>query len=578
MIEATFGSRDLQAQGLPTYFHSPLEILTAKRHEEVIPLLKAAAAAAQAGRWVALLLSYEAAPAFDHAMKTRPARGLPLAWAAVFEAPAASSPETLAAEYEVGPWKPCVSRENFTDAISQIRELIAAGDTYQVNYTFPLVARFAGDARAWFRNLCRAQGAEYCAYFDIGHYKILSASPELFFELEGKTITTRPMKGTIGRGRWLEEDVEMAEQLAASAKDRAENVMIVDLLRNDLGRVAVPGSVKVKRLFDLERYETLWQMTSTIEASLRSEVDFAELMARLFPCGSITGAPKIRTMEIIRDLEPFPRGVYTGTLGFLRPGGSAVFNVAIRTIVIDSREELATFGVGGGITYDSTAEREYEECLVKSSFLNRKPVEFQLLESILLENGSFFLFERHLERMKASATYFGFYFLEEKIRSELEQIAASHQSGSWKVRLLVSRSGEVRTEIQSRENLSHDVVRVAFAVTPIQASDRFLFHKTTNRSVYEDALALRPDCDDVILWNEAGEVTEATLANVVVPLGRQFYTPPRHAGLLAGTLRAELLAAGKIVERVITKNELLQAPEIFLINSVSGWRPALLVP
>ena len=203
MIEATFGSRDLQTQGLPTYFHSPLEILTALRHEEIIPLLKAAAAAAQAGRWVALLLSYEAAPAFDRAMKTRPAMGLPLAWAAVFEAPAAPSQETLAAEYEEGPRTPCVSREDFTCAISQIRELIAAGDTYQVNFTFPLVARFTGDARSWFRNLCRAQGAEYCAYFDLGRYKILSASPELFFELEGKTITTRPMKGTIGRGRWF---------------------------------------------------------------------------------------------------------------------------------------------------------------------------------------------------------------------------------------------------------------------------------------------------------------------------------------------------------------------------------------
>ncbi|HET6671631.1 MAG TPA: aminodeoxychorismate synthase component I, partial [Pyrinomonadaceae bacterium] len=376
MIEATFGSRDLQTQGLPTNFHSPREILTANRLEEVVPLLKAAAAAAQAGHWVALLLSYEAAPAFDGAMKTRPARGLPLGWAAVFDAPLATPSQSVADEYEVGSWTPRVSRENFANAISRIKELIAAGDTYQVNFTFPLVADFSGDARTWFRNLCHAQGAEYCAYFDLGRYKVLSVSPELFFELEGRTITTRPMKGTIGRGRWLAEDEQMAERLATSAKDRAENVMIVDLLRNDLGRVAVTGSVNVKRLFDLERYETLWQMTSTIEATLREEIDFAELMARLFPCGSITGAPKIRTMEIIRDLEPFPRGVYTGTLGFLRPGGSAVFNVAIRTIVIDSEDGVATFGVGGGITYDSTAEREYEECLVKSSFLNSKPVEF----------------------------------------------------------------------------------------------------------------------------------------------------------------------------------------------------------
>ena len=213
------------------------------------------------------MLSYEAAPAFDPAMKTRPASGLPLGWAAVFAAPGETFSLPVAEEYQVGPWKPRVSREDFSNAISQIRELIAAGDTYQVNFTFPLVAEFTGDARAWFRNLCRAQGAEYCAYFDLGRYKVLSVSPELFFELEGRKITTRPMKGTIGRGRWLDEDKQMAERLAASAKDRAENVMIVDLLRNDVGRVAVPGSVKVTRLFDLERYETLWQMTSTIEAS-----------------------------------------------------------------------------------------------------------------------------------------------------------------------------------------------------------------------------------------------------------------------------------------------------------------------
>jgi para-aminobenzoate synthetase/4-amino-4-deoxychorismate lyase len=578
MIEATFGSRDLQAQGLPTHFQSPLKVLTAHRLEEVCPLLKAAEAAAKADHWVALLLSYEAAPAFDRAMTTRPAKGLPLGWAAVFDSPASTPLQSIAEAYEVGPWTPRVSRESFASAISQIRELIAAGDTYQVNYTFPLVAEFQGDAHAWFRNLCRAQGAEYCAYFDLGRFKVLSVSPELFFELEGRTITTRPMKGTIGRGRWLAEDVQMAERLAASAKDRAENVMIVDLLRNDLGRVAVAGSVNVKRLFELERYETLWQMTSTIEATLRGEVDFAELMARLFPCGSITGAPKIRTMEIIRDLEPFPRGVYTGTLGFLRPGGSAVFNVAIRTIVIDSEDGLATFGVGGGITYDSTAEREYEECLVKSSFLNSKPVEFELLESMLLEAGRFFLLERHLERMKAAATYFGFCFPEMKIRLELEQIARRHAQGSCKTRLLVSRCGEVRTETQQREEVQPAAVRVALAARPVSANDKFLFHKTTNRAVYDDAMGSRPDCDDVILWNEAGEVTESTVANVVVSFDGQLYTPPPEAGLLAGTLRAELIAAGKIDERVIRVADLPGASEIFLINSVSGWRQALLVP
>ena len=347
MIEATFGSRELQAQGCPPTFTLHVTVVKANTHEEILPLLQLLTLQALSGRWVALMLSYEAAPAFDPAMKTRPASGLPLAWAAVFAAPGETSSHAVGETYQVGAWEPRVSRENFSKGISQIRELIAAGDTYQVNFTFPLVADFNGDARSWFRDLCRAQGAEYCAYFDLGRYKVLSVSPELFFELEGKKVMTRPMKGTIRRGRWLDEDNQMAEGLSSVCQKLVRERDDRDLLRNDAAGFAIPGSVKVTRLFDLERYETLWQMTSTIEASLRSNVDFGELMARLFPCGSITGAPKIRTMEIIRDLEPFPRGVYTGTLGFLRPGRSAVFNVAIRTIVIDSDAGVAPSDLRG---------------------------------------------------------------------------------------------------------------------------------------------------------------------------------------------------------------------------------------
>jgi para-aminobenzoate synthetase/4-amino-4-deoxychorismate lyase len=576
MIEATFGSRRLQAQGLSTHFHSPLKVLTATRHEDVHTLLVSAEAASKSGHWVALMLSYEAAPAFDSAMKTREASEVPLAWAAVFAAPPEDSESVEDQSYEVGTWTPLVSRADFSESIAGIRELIAAGDTYQVNYTFPLVASFKGDSRSWFRDLCRAQGAEYCAYFDLDRFKILSVSPELFFEQDGRRVRTRPMKGTIRRGRWAEEDLSMANQLAASAKDRAENVMIVDLLRNDLGRVAEIGSVNVTRLFELERYETLWQMTSTIEATLRAEVTFPELMARLFPCGSITGAPKIRTMEIIRDLEPFPRGVYTGALGFLRPDGSSVFNVAIRTIVIDTHTGMATFGVGGGITYDSTAEKEYAECLVKSSFLTSRAAEFDLLETLLLENGEVYLLDRHLQRMKASAEYFGFTFREKEIRDELERLGAQSGSGKWKVRLLVSRRGESHIEAQEF-NSPERVLRVALAPEPVSVNDRFLFHKTTNRKVYEDALASRPDCDDVILWNDSGDVTESTIANLVISIDGNLYTPPVHAGLLPGTLRAQLLEEGRVVERSIRREDLRAADEIFLINSVRGWLPAVLV-
>ncbi len=339
--------------------------------------------------------------------------------------PSTIAPEFTAGSFDLSAWKSQVSRSEYSDAVSRIRDLIARGDTYQVNYTFPLLSHFNGDPSAWYDTLCTAQGAEYCAYLDLGRYKVLCISPELFFERSGDSIKTKPMKGTINRGRWAQEDEERARQLAESAKDRAENVMIVDLLRNDLGKISVPGSVTVSKLFEVERYETLWQMTSTVESTLRSDVGLADVMAALFPCGSITGAPKIRTMEIIRELEPFPRGIYTGTIGFIRPGGDCVFNVAIRTVVLDSDTGAATFGVGGGITIDSTAEREYDECLLKSSFLTAPIPRFRLLESILLEGGEFFLLSRHLDRLRASAKYFNFHFPEEQVLCELERAVAS---------------------------------------------------------------------------------------------------------------------------------------------------------
>ncbi|MBA2527069.1 MAG: chorismate-binding protein, partial [Pyrinomonadaceae bacterium] len=322
MVEALFGlssnqSNGNQSKSLPLLFDCPITTYATNQLKEVAPLLRAVEAAAKSGNWAVLMLSYEAAPAFDGSFKTRQPGPLPLAWAAVFDRPSASKPKVRAGAYSLTAWKPQVTRSEYDHAIKRIRELIARGDTYQVNYTFPLVATFSGDPGACYRDLCHAQGAEYCAYLDLGRYKVLCISPELFFERNGDSIKTKPMKGTIHRGRWAAEDEELAQQLAASPKDRAENVMIVDLLRNDLGKISVPGSVRVSKLFEVERYETLWQMTSTVESTLRSDVGLADVMAALFPCGSITGAPKIRTMEIIRELEPFPRGIYTGTIGFI---------------------------------------------------------------------------------------------------------------------------------------------------------------------------------------------------------------------------------------------------------------------
>jgi para-aminobenzoate synthetase/4-amino-4-deoxychorismate lyase len=279
-------------------------------------------------------------------------------------------------------------------------------------------------------------------------------------------------------------------------------------------------------------------------------------MTALFPCGSITGAPKIRTMEIIRELERFPRGAYTGAIGLLKPGGDCVFNVAIRTVVIDTESQRATFGVGGGVTIDSTAEREYEECLVKSRFLNSPAVEFQLFESMLLEDGQYFLFAEHLGRLRNSAEYFGFSFSEERIRSALQSVTVP---GAFKVRLMLWKDGHVEKQVSQLQPAIDQQVRLA--ATPVDSSDRFLFHKTT----------LGDFSSDVIYWNERGEVTESGIANIVVSIDGQLYTPPISSGLLAGTFRNHLLAEGKIKERVITIEELETAEEVFLINSVRKW-------
>lgn len=503
-----------------------------------------------------VMLSYEAAPAFDPVLAVHQASDFPLAWAGTFTEASVIQTEQ-STSINSNSWAPRVSRDEYDAAVTRIRDLIAAGDTYQVNYSFPLTSTFKGDTYEWYRSLCLAQGVQYSAYLDLGRFKVLCLSPELFFERRGDDVITRPMKGTIHRGRWPAEDRELAEWLKQSAKDRAENVMIVDLLRNDLGKVSVPGSVRVSSLFDIERFETVWQMTSTVESTLRDYTSLVDLMSALFPCGSITGAPKIRTMEIIRELEPFPRGPYTGTIGLLEPGGDCVFNVAIRTVVVDGETNQATFGVGGGVTIDSTAEREYEECLVKSRFLHTAPVEFQLFESMLLEDGEYFLLERHLERLRGSAEYFGFRFPEEEINSALPRIA----TGAFKVRLVLWKDGQIETQI-SRIEKTDLVKHIGLAPSPVDSSDRFLYHKTTLRDYYSE---------DVIFWNERGEVTESRIANLVVPIDGQLYTPPVSSGLLPGTFREQLLVEGKIKERVVTIEEFQNAKEFFLINSVRKW-------
>jgi para-aminobenzoate synthetase/4-amino-4-deoxychorismate lyase len=381
------------------------------------------------------------------------------------------------------------------------------------------------------------------------------------------------MKGTIKRGRWPAEDDERRDLLRGSPKQQAENVMIVDMVRNDLGRVARTGSVTVAELFEVERYPTVWQMTSSVSA--RSEATLSQILAAIYPSASVTGAPKKQTMSIISDLEGEPRGVYTGAVGYVAPGGDARFNVAIRTAVVHHAAATVEFGVGSGIVWDSTAADEYEECLLKAAILTRPRERFELLETLRwAPPDGYFLLERHLQRLRASADYFGFSFHPERARTALRQAPDGAPSGPLRVRLLLSEDGSVRVE-RAPHHPRPLPLRVGLASGPIDDTDVFYFHKTTNRRAYESQRLA--GVDETILWNRQNQVTEGVTSNVVVKLADALLTPPVHCGLLAGTYRAELLARGEIVERPVSVDDLRRADRIWLINSVQGWQDARLV-
>lgn len=353
----------------PLHFKRPRQVLVAHRLDAVRAVLARADVLARAGEWVAGFVTYEAGAAFDPAFRFRERSALPFAWFGVFDAPAGTCDQRPDVAARCRDWQPNARRERYDDDIGRILDHIRAGDAYQVNHTIRLHGSFNGDPKALYEHLRTGQPTGYCALLDTGRHRILSLSPELFFRRDGSRLASKPMKGTLARGLTPKQDAQQAAALASSQKNRAENLMIVDLIRNDLSRVARPHSVHVPELFSIETYPTVFQMTSTVEAELRPDVDLADIFAALFPCGSVTGAPKIKAMEIIAHLESEPRGIYCGAIGLLKPGGDAIFNVAIRTLALDGFNGRAEYGVGGGITADSIAHEEYEEVRAKARIL-----------------------------------------------------------------------------------------------------------------------------------------------------------------------------------------------------------------
>ncbi|MFE4353813.1 aminodeoxychorismate synthase component I [Peribacillus butanolivorans] len=565
-LSLLFHFTDKQDVKKPLYFTEPKEVFIAHSLQDVLPQFQKVQAAIEQGYYAAGYVSYEAAPAFEKSFKVKEGAKMPLLWFGIFEKPE-EFPGKITGSFQLNDWESETDSHTYNSGFQTIKAEIEKGNTYQVNYTMRLQSMFEGDDFAFYDRLKRAQRSNYSAYLNIGTHRILSASPELFFRWEDGQLITRPMKGTVKRGVTVKTDQANAEWLACSEKNQAENLMIVDLLRNDLGMIAEQGSVQVPKLKEIEKYPTVWQMTSTITAKTKPKTTIIDIFKALFPCGSITGAPKIKTMEIITELENSPREVYCGAIGFITPECEAVFNVPIRTVVIEKETGKAEYGVGGGITWDSVLLEEYDEAFLKAKLLSEERPIYQLLESIKLEDGQYFLLDEHIDRMMQSAGYFDYQFSETELRNKLQKYADSHYDSMQKVRVLLFENGDFEVSGQIIKTMEAEISAI-IAESPISTENPFLYHKTTNREVYEKFQTRHPEFYDVLLWNEQGYITEFTNGNVVVKINGDLFTPPVESGLLAGTFRQELLRKKEIKEKLITKADLHNAEEVWFINSV----------
>ena len=567
-------------------FTDLVEIIRADSLDQVLSAFAAIEDAVARGYHAAGFVSYEAAPALNPHLSTAPAADFPLLWFGIFterETLCSDTRESASPECQISPPELVSAGNDYLQAVDSIRQAIARGETYQVNFTTRQRFRLTGDPATLYRRICRNQRAPYSAWIDNGSHLILSASPELFFSLEGNRLTMRPMKGTAPRLPQAAADREQRQRLALDPKERAENLMIVDLIRNDLGTIAETGSVQVPSLFDVETFPTVHQMTSTVSATLSPETGITDIFRALFPCGSVTGAPKRRTMEIIRELEDQPRGVYCGAIGYISPGRDAAFSVAIRTAVIDATTGHGELGIGSGITWSSDPAGELQECLAKGAFLTRDDRDFSLIESIRYDENGYLLLERHINRLSTSAAYFGFSIDEGALRARLDDLGQK-LSGAHKVRLLLDADGALDVEAEPITGAfllppleDGGVQMVALATRQVDSTDPFLYHKTTRRLFYDEERRNYPDCYDILFLNDCGEVTEGSYNNLVISLRGELLTPAIDCGLLPGVLREELLEAGAIREARVTRDDLYAAERLWLINSVRGWRECKLI-
>ncbi len=585
-LEETFVLLDNSTGRAPSLlFSEPLEIISASTPEEVPAAMERLEAAGKQGLHAAGFFAYELGYVLEPKIRDLlpEGRNVPLLWFGLYHAPREMtegevdhwlSTHTRSGSYQFTSVTTAWNQAEYEARFSAVQDKIRAGDIYQLNLTFKARFRLEGSPLTFYRDMRQRQRVAYAGIVDTGGVTVLSASPELFIEKHDRVISTRPMKGTSPRAGTPEADAEARRILSSDVKQRAENLMIVDLMRNDLGRMAEVGSVNVTDLFTVETFRTLHQMTSGVRATLKEGVGLSELVKAIFPPGSVIGAPKIRAMELISDYETEPRGVYCGAIGHLAPNGDALFNVAIRTPVIfrDGRGEM---GIGSGVVYDSVGAKEYAECLLKMKFLTDPPKSFELIETLLHEAGTgFWLLDGHIKRLRASAAYFGYAFEERAVQEALDRAVEGRKNERLRVRLLLAENGSVTvTTAEQPAQAPGSVMRFVISDTRLDSTNAFLFHKTTRRELYDREWQHYADTagsDEVLYLNERGEVAEGSRTNVFVESGGKLVTPPLSSGLLPGVLRGELIASGKAQEAVLTVDDLARAEAIYVGNSVRG--------
>ena len=557
---------DFKELGVRQIFTDAIKELKTKDIKEVKPLLDELEAYQNEGYYAVGYVSYEAAPAFEIKFQVidGPLMSEYLLYFTVHETvqtepiPLTYDPITLPKS-----WQELTSAEEYKAAIEHIHHHIRQGDTYQVNYTVQLQQNLTADPFAIYNRLVVEQNAHYNAFIQHDDVSIISISPELFFKKDGDKLTTRPMKGTTNRGLTTETDLAQARWLAQDQKNRSENMMIVDLLRNDMNRISKIGSEDVKSLCQVEQYSTVWQMTSTIETQLLPNSRLSDVFQALFPCGSITGAPKIATMEIIKKVEKQPRGVYCGAIGILVPQGPSIFNVAIRTLQMEGTK--AIYGVGGGITWDSNWEAEYEETKQKAAVLYRQNPKFDLISTGRIHQGKLLFLEEHIKRLQESSRYFDYPFNAEKAHYQVEALCQSLDlDKDYRLKMSLAKDGELKFEHTQLTNLSKDFCQARLVEQRHPLDSPYTFFKTS----YRPHLSI--ELHEQIYYNHEGQLLETSIGNIVLKIEDQLYTPPVHLGLLNGIYRQSLIAVNKLKEKVLTVKDLKQAQAIYGCNAVRG--------